>query len=85
MAAKAILAEGEGLIVESGWQPKTMPVPMIVRTGDPAAELDRLASEIGAGLIVLAAQGKTAVQSFLLGSVSEALALESSYPILVFK
>ena len=85
MAARAILAEGESLVMESGWKPKTMPVQTIIRTGDPAVEIDRLASEIGAGLIVLGAQGKTAIESFLLGSVSEALALKSSYPILVFK
>ncbi len=85
MAGKAILAEGEALLLASGWKPKKLPVPMIVRTGDPAAELDRLAGEIGAGLIVLGAQGKTAIQSFLLGSVSEALAIKSSFPILVFK
>jgi len=84
MAGKAILAEGEAVLLECGWKPKTMPAPMIVRTGDPAAELDRLAGEIGAGLIVLGAQGKNAVQSFLLGSVAEALALKSGFPILVF-
>jgi len=85
MAGKTILAEGETILLDCGWKPKKMPVPMIVRTGDPAAELDRLAAEIGAGLIVLGAQGKNAVQSFLLGSVSEALALKSGFPILVFK
>jgi nucleotide-binding universal stress UspA family protein len=85
MAGKAILAEGEAILLECGWKPKKMPVPMIVRTGDPAAELDRLAAEVDAGLIVLGAQGKNAVQSFLLGSVTEALTLKSGFPILVFK
>jgi nucleotide-binding universal stress UspA family protein len=85
MAGKAILAEGETILLDCGWKPKTMPAPMIIRTGDPAVELDRLAAETGAELIVLGAQGKNAVQSFLLGSVSEALALKSGFPILVFK
>ncbi len=85
MAAKAILAEGKTIIAECGWELNTKEDSMIVRSGDPAYELDRLASEINAGLIVVAAQGKTAVQHFLLGSVSEALALKSSFPVLVFK
>ena len=85
MAGKAILAEGEAILLEGGWKPEKMPAPMIVRTGDPAVELDRLAGEIGADLIVLGAQGKTAFQSFFLGGVSEALALKSGFPILVFK
>ena len=85
MEAKAILAEGEAILVESGWTPQTNSAGMVVRSGDPASELDRLASEINAGLIVVGAQGKTAVKHFLLGSVSEALALKSVSPILVFK
>ncbi len=85
MAAKAILAEGETILMECGWKSSGKSTGMIVRSGDPAFELDRLASEINAGLIVVGAQGKTAVQHFLLGSVSEALAMKSSSPILVFK
>ncbi len=85
MTAKAVLAEGETILLETGWKLNEKPDSMVVRSGDPAYELDRLASEIGAGLIVVGAQGKTAVQHFLLGSVSEALAIKSSSPILVFK
>ncbi len=85
MAAKAILAEGKAIIAESGWQLNSNEDRMVVRSGDPAYELDRLASEINAGLIVVAAQGKTAIQHFLLGNVSEALALKSSFPVLVVK
>jgi len=85
MAAKAILAEGETIMLECGWKLNSKSDGMIVRSGDPAYELDRLASEISAGLIVIGAQGKTAVQHFLLGSVSEALAMKSSFPILVSK
>jgi len=85
MVAKAILAEGETILKDCGWKLNTKSGGMIVRSGDPASELDRLASEIKAGLIVVGAQGKTAVKHFLLGSVSEALAIKSSCPILVFK
>jgi nucleotide-binding universal stress UspA family protein len=85
MSAKAVLAEGETIIAEHGWELNTKQDSMVVRSGDPAYELDRLASEVNAGLIVISAQGKTAVQHFLLGSVSEALALKSSFPALIFK
>lgn len=85
MAAQAILAEGEKIMVDSGWKANTKKESTIVRSGDPAYELERLASEVNAGLIVVAAQGKTAIQHFLLGSASEALALKSSYPVLVLK
>jgi nucleotide-binding universal stress UspA family protein len=85
MAAKAILAGGETIIAACGWKLHSTEDCMIVRSGDPAFELDRLASEINAGLIVVAAQGKTAMQHFLLGSVSESLALQSSLPVLVSK
>ncbi len=83
MEAKAILAEGEAILVESGW--KAQANGMVVRSGHPAAELDRLSSEIHAGMIVVGAQGKSAVRHFLVGSVSEALALNSICPIFIFK
>lgn len=85
MAAKAILAEGKAIMTECGWQTNKKADDMIIRSGEPAFELDRLANEINARLIVVSAQGKTAVQHFLLGSVSEALSLKSSSPVFVFR
>lgn len=53
------------------------------RIGTPATEILALAEEIGAELIVIGSHGKTGVERFLLGSVSERVVREARCPVLV--
>jgi nucleotide-binding universal stress UspA family protein len=52
-------------------------------SGDPAAELLRIANESAADLIVLGARGLGAVQRLLLGSVSEAVLRDAQCAVLI--
>jgi nucleotide-binding universal stress UspA family protein len=51
--------------------------------GDPARRLAAVADEIGAGLIVVGARGRSLSKVALAGSVSQTLAAEQSRPVLV--
>lgn len=53
------------------------------RIGKPAVEILALASEVGADLIFIGSHGKTGVERFLLGSVSERVVREAKCPVLV--
>lgn len=53
------------------------------RIGAPAAEILRLAEEVGAHLIVIGSHGRTGVKRMLMGSVSEKVVREARCPVLV--
>jgi nucleotide-binding universal stress UspA family protein len=54
----------------------------VLRSGQPAAILDRIAAEDGYALLVVGARG-TGLSSVLLGSVATRLAARASVPVLV--
>jgi nucleotide-binding universal stress UspA family protein len=53
------------------------------RIGKPAQEILGLAEEVGADLIFIGTHGKTGVERFLLGSVSERVVREAGCPVMV--
>jgi nucleotide-binding universal stress UspA family protein len=55
---------------------------LVLREGQPAATLDRIAAEDGYGLLVVGARG-AGLSSVLLGSVATRLAARASVPVLV--
>jgi nucleotide-binding universal stress UspA family protein len=55
---------------------------LVLRSGQPAATLDRIAAEDGYGLLVIGARG-AGLSSVLLGSVATRLAARASVPVLV--
>jgi nucleotide-binding universal stress UspA family protein len=55
---------------------------LVLREGQPAATLDRIAGEDGYGLLVVGARG-AGLSSVLLGSVATRLAARASVPVLV--
>jgi nucleotide-binding universal stress UspA family protein len=55
---------------------------LVLRSGQPAAILDRIAAEDGYGLLVVGARG-AGLSSVLLGSVATRLAARASVPVLV--
>ena len=60
-------------------------VELVVRTGNPAQELIDAAKSMPADLIVLGAEGRTAVQHFLLGSVSHRIAMHAPCAVAIVK
>ena len=81
MAAETILAEADKVLTECG----ITPADMIVRTGEPADEIIKAAKDIKADLIVVGAQGRSAVEQFFLGSVSHKLSLHAPCSTVVVK
>lgn len=55
------------------------------RIGKPAEEVLRLAQEISADLLFVGSHGKTGVERFLLGSVSERVVREAKCPVMVVR
>jgi nucleotide-binding universal stress UspA family protein len=56
-----------------------------VGEGDPAAEINRLASEVKANLIVMGTHGRTGLGRLLTGSVAEAVLRRAPCPVLTLK
>jgi nucleotide-binding universal stress UspA family protein len=81
MAAETILAEADKALGEYGITPKAM----IIRSGEPANEIIKAAKDINADLIVVGAQGRSAVEQFFLGSVSHKLSLHAPCSTVVVK
>lgn len=81
MAAQTILADADKALSEFGIKP----ADMIVRSGDPASEIIKAAKDIKADLIVLGAQGRSAVEQFFLGSVSHKASMHAPCSTVVVK
>jgi nucleotide-binding universal stress UspA family protein len=59
-------------------------VEMVVRFGDPTAEILHEAEAFGADLIVLATTGRSALGRTMFGSVAEAVFRKAQVPVLLF-
>ena len=70
LEGETFLAEGKNILAEHGLKR----VDCVLKEGDPATEIINLAFASEADLVVIGAQGRTAVQHFLLGSVSHRIA-----------
>jgi nucleotide-binding universal stress UspA family protein len=81
MEGETFLAEGKNILAEHNLKN----VECVLREGKPAAEFLKFAESVKADLIVVGAQGRTAVQHFLLGSVSNQIAMEAACAIAVVK
>jgi len=81
MAAQTILAEADKVLAEFA----ITPADMIIRSGEPASEIIKAARDIKADLIVLGAQGRSAVEQFFLGSVSHKTSMHAPCSTVVVK
>jgi nucleotide-binding universal stress UspA family protein len=81
MEAQTILADADKALSEQG----ITPADMIIRSGDVAAELIKAAKDIKADLIVIGAQGKSAIEHFLLGGIANKLSLHAPCSTVVVK
>jgi nucleotide-binding universal stress UspA family protein len=81
MEGETFLADGARILSEAG---KTG-VEIVIHKGDPASELIKMANETKPDLMVLGARGHTAVEHFLLGSVSHRIATHAPCSVAVVK
>lgn len=81
MQGEVFLAQGEKVLHDAGV--KHTDVALI--EDDPSKGVTTMASEIAADLVVIGAQGHTAVQHFLIGSVSHKIATNISCSVAVVK
>jgi nucleotide-binding universal stress UspA family protein len=81
MAGETILAGGEKILNEYGILPKEM----FIRTGDIAVEIMKAADQLEVDAIIIGAQGRSAVEHLLLGSVSHKLSQHASSPLVIVK
>ena len=58
---------------------------IIVRRGHPYHEIDQIAKDIKAGLIVVSTHGRTGLRHLLLGSVAERVIRHAPCPVLVVR
>src|SRR4030095_3419016 len=81
LEGETFLAEGKTILAEQG----ITQVEVVLKEGDPATEIIELARSTSTDLIVIGAQGRTAVQHFLLGSVSHNIAMHAPCSTAVVK
>ncbi|MBL8797556.1 MAG: universal stress protein [Planctomycetia bacterium] len=62
-----------------------VPVDYQLVEGDPAAEVMRIADEIGADVIVMGTHGRTGLGRLLMGSVAEQVVRKATCPVLTVK
>jgi nucleotide-binding universal stress UspA family protein len=78
--AEGVLARGARRLEETGLEVETH-----TRQGDPARALIEIADELDADLIVVGARGKTSLERFLLGSVSNKLSHYAGRSVMVVR
>jgi nucleotide-binding universal stress UspA family protein len=81
MEGETFLAQGKAILAEHNIEN----VETLIKEGPAAAEILKLADSVKADLLILGAQGHTAVQHFLLGSVSNRIAMEAMCATAVVK
>ena len=81
LEGETFLADGNRILSESGRHD----VNLALHKGDPASVLLKTAKDLQSDFIVLGARGHTAVQHFLLGSVSHRIASHAQASVAVVK
>lgn len=81
MEGETFLADAKRLLAEEG----VKNTDIALKVGKPAAELIEVAKAMPADLIITGAEGRTAVQHFLLGSVSHRIAMHAPCAVAIIK
>lgn len=81
MEGETYLADAKRMLSEAG----VKKVDVALKEGKPASELLTIAKAMPADLIVAGAEGRTAVQHFLLGSVSHRIAMHAPCAVAIVK
>lgn len=81
MEGETFLADAKRLLSEAG----VKNIDIALKEGKPAHELMTVAQAMPADLIVAGAEGRTAIQHFLLGSVSQRIAMHATCSVAIVK
>lgn len=81
LQGETFLADAKRLLSDKG----VKHVDIALKHGKPAQQVVETAKAIGADLIIAGAEGRTAVQHFLLGSVSQGIAMHSPCAVAIVK
>lgn len=65
--------------------PRDLDFEKIIRSGDPAQEIDGVAKEQDVDLMVISTHGRSGLQHLIFGSVAEKIIRHSSCPVLTIK
>ena len=65
--------------------PATLAVDLLVRNGQPALEIDDVAKEIGADLIIISTHGYAGIKHLWFGSIAEQVVRHAACPVLVVR
>ncbi|MCF7886136.1 MAG: universal stress protein [Candidatus Marinimicrobia bacterium] len=65
--------------------PEDLEYEKIIRTGDPAQEIDKVAKELDVDLLVISTHGRSGLGHLLFGSVAEKIIRHTSCPVLTIK
>lgn len=68
---------------ETGRDPGTHGIRILVTSGSPAVEIVRVSEEVGADLVVVASRGQSSLARMVLGSVAESVARHAHCHVLV--
>lgn len=81
-----ILAEQAHTVAEqaaSGLRKAERQVQVVVRTGEPYAQISKTATELDAGFIVMGSHGRTGISRLLMGSTTERVLETAPCPVLI--
>jgi nucleotide-binding universal stress UspA family protein len=81
MQGQTFLADAEKILKAAG----VKKINCCLVEGDPAAELTKMAKDVSADLVVLGAQGHSAIERFLVGSVSGKVVTHTPCSVAVIK
>ncbi|MBY0357633.1 MAG: universal stress protein [Candidatus Obscuribacterales bacterium] len=81
LEGETFLADAKRLLADAGLKN----VDVALKEGKPANELIALAKSMPADLIIAGAEGRTAIQHFLLGSVSQRVAMHAPCSVAIVK
>lgn len=81
LEGETYLADAKRILADAG----VKNVDIALKHGKAAHEIMEVAKSLPADLIIIGAEGRTAVQHFLLGSVSNRIAMHSPCPVAIIK
>ncbi len=81
MQGETFLAEAKRMLSEAG----VKNIEIALKEGKPSLEIIAVAKAMPADLIIAGAEGRTAIQHFLLGSVSQHIAMHSPCAVAIVK
>ncbi len=79
------VAERSMRAIANKWLEGRVPFEIVIRPGDPAAEVVRAEEDLNADLVVMATHGRTGADYLHLGSVTERVVRQSTRPVLTLR